>query len=235
MDTEYKILISKSCYEILRINNLSHNFPAHIHRRTCAGRIDSGEKILFIDGKNYLLKKNDLFFIPPCTPHKCIVKDRRNVSYTILSFDDISNISGETIINDISSSGVEIDDIKPLIAYAIKIFTVHLNKYSSMIDMLIKYIDDNLAGELSTELLSELAGISPYHMLHVFKEKTGLSLRQYIIQARIRKARESLHVNKNPLMTGLDCGFYDQSHFIRHFKRHVGITPGTYIDSVKIM
>lgn len=235
MNAEYKILIRKSYYEILRITGLSHNFPAHIHRRTCAGRIDSGEKILFVNGTDHLLKQNDLFFIPPLTPHKCIVKDKENASYTILSFDDIKSISAEMIHNDIISNGIPAGDIKTLVEYAIKNSTDHHNRYDSMIDWLVKHIDENFTGELTTASMAEKAGLSPYHLLHVFKVKTGLSLHQYIIQARIKKARESLPVHKDSVGAGLDCGFYDQSHFIRHFKRHVGITPGIYIDSVKMI
>ena len=80
-----------------------------------------------------------------------------------------------------------------------------------------------------------IGGVSDGIYFRKLAAETGLSLRQYIIQARIKKARESLPVQKDSLGAGLDCGFYDQSHFIRHFKRHVGITPGTYIDSVKMI
>jgi AraC-like DNA-binding protein len=30
----------------------------------------------------------------------------------------------------------------------------------------------------------------------------------------------------------MDCGFYDQSHFIHTFRRFIGVTPGMYRDSI---
>ena len=36
---------------------------------------------------------------------------------------------------------------------------------------------------------------------------------------------------KRVLYVGADVGFHDQAHFTRHFKRHVGTTPGRFARS----
>ncbi len=62
MEMTYKIFIKKEFYEILAAEEISAGAPVHIHSRNCAGKILSGEKTLVINGKNRLLKKDDLLY-----------------------------------------------------------------------------------------------------------------------------------------------------------------------------
>ena len=234
MNTKYEILIKKSSFEILKVKESSHNFPMHIHKRACVGRIDSGEKFLIIDNKAHFLKKGDLFFIPPYMPHMCCVKKGGSVSYTILSIDNIKKISKEEIFTDEINSFIDVKNISLIYEYGLKMFDDY-SYNESLIDKLIAYIDEYSADQLSLERLAAIANLNPYYLVHKFKEKTGLTPHQYIIQARIRNLKKHFLSDKKILDTALDCGFYDQSHFIRHFKKHVGITPKSYFDSITVI
>ncbi|MCS2156406.1 AraC family transcriptional regulator [Scandinavium sp. H11S7] len=77
--------------------------------------------------------------------------------------------------------------------------------------------------------LAELAGLSHWHFLRQFKVLTGMTPHAYLIQARLRKARTLLHQGLTILDTSIICGFTDQSHFHRHFKNSIGLTPGEFI------
>lgn len=77
--------------------------------------------------------------------------------------------------------------------------------------------------------LAELAGLSHWHFLRQFKVVTGMTPHAYLIQARLHKARGLLRKGVNILDTAMICGFTDQSHFHRHFKNCVGLTPGEFI------
>ncbi|MNW06617.1 transcriptional activator FtrA [compost metagenome] len=55
----------------------------------------------------------------------------------------------------------------------------------------------------------------------------------YQIQARLRKGRQLLKAGNGVLETALACGFHDQSHFHRHFRKSIGVTPGDYVKSLR--
>jgi AraC-like DNA-binding protein len=133
------------------------------------------------------------------------------------------------------SSPLRIEDINSLVQYAVKNTTTNSFAHGFKINNLLKYIDDNYMRQLSISSLAKMIGSSPYHLLHTFKKNIGISLHQYILQTRIKKAKEVCLSQNNTVELALQCGFYDQSHFIRYFKIHVGITPEIFIHSITLI
>jgi AraC-like DNA-binding protein len=89
----------------------------------------------------------------------------------------------------------------------------------------VEYIHDHLDAPISLEALSASANVSKYHFLRLFKSHTGLTPHQYIIAERVNKAQGLILEGKTLLQAGLEVGFSDQSHFIRHFRRVFGYSP----------
>ncbi len=90
----------------------------------------------------------------------------------------------------------------------------------------IDYIQDNLTQDISLEAIANELGISRYYFCRLFKKSTGVSPHQYVIQCRIDRAKKLLsQKHKNIADVALQVGFTNQSHFSKHFKRIVGITP----------
>jgi AraC family transcriptional regulator len=91
----------------------------------------------------------------------------------------------------------------------------------------IDYIHEHLDAELSLDHLAAVAHVSPYHFARLFKNSTGLPPHQYVIARRVERAKELLRDRERlPLAeVAAEVGFADQSHFTRHFKRLVGVTP----------
>lgn len=70
---------------------------------------------------------------------------------------------------------------------------------------------------------------SKYHLLiRKFKEEIGLTPHEFQIQNQIRKAQRLLEHDLLVAEVVLAAGFYDQSHFIKHFRNIMGITPSEY-------
>jgi AraC family transcriptional regulator len=91
----------------------------------------------------------------------------------------------------------------------------------------VEYIHEHLDAELSLDHLAAVAHLSPYHFARLFKNSTGLPPHQYVIARRVERAKELLRERDRPPLAevALEVGFADQSHFARHFKRLVGVTP----------
>ena len=89
-----------------------------------------------------------------------------------------------------------------------------------------------LAESISLEELAKAAGLSPFHFARLFKAATGHPPHDYHIRLRVDRAQELLRTRArewNLAAIASECGFADQSHFSRQFKRVVGITPGEYL------
>lgn len=96
--------------------------------------------------------------------------------------------------------------------------------------LLVKeFLDDYPQADVSLDDLAKLAAISPYHLVRSFQKEFGLPPHAYQIQSRLRFARKLLKQGHSISDTAQECGFHDQSHFHRHFKKANGYTPGQYI------
>ena len=90
---------------------------------------------------------------------------------------------------------------------------------------MIHYINDHLRGDLSIEALSARFYLSKYHMLRKFKEETGYSMHQYVLEKRILAARHLILAGMPATAASLECGFKDYSTFSRAYKKILGQTP----------
>ncbi|WP_235432618.1 AraC family transcriptional regulator [Pragia fontium] len=94
------------------------------------------------------------------------------------------------------------------------------------------FLDDCPEENISLLELSSLVSLSPYYLLRQFQKMTGLPPHAYQIQARLRKSRTLLKHGCSILETAMLLGFHDQSHFHRHFKKSMGITPKEYVKNL---
>lgn len=93
----------------------------------------------------------------------------------------------------------------------------------------IAHIEDNLAEDLSLQHLAGIAAMSPYHFARAFKAVTGASPLQYVIGARIDRARVLLKTTRLTVSEiAFRTGYADPGRFGRHFSKRVGATPGAF-------
>ena len=73
--------------------------------------------------------------------------------------------------------------------------------------------------------LAALACLSPDRMTHLFREQTGMSIKRYLLWAKIRRAVQ-LMADGGPLtQIALSGGFTDAAHMSRTFQRYFGLSP----------
>lgn len=93
----------------------------------------------------------------------------------------------------------------------------------------IAYIHDNLAQNISLDALASEAAMSRYHFARAFTKALGQSPLQYVIAARMERAKLRLKTLAAPVSDiAASVGYDDVSRFSRHFQRHAGTTPARY-------
>jgi AraC-like DNA-binding protein len=76
--------------------------------------------------------------------------------------------------------------------------------------------------------LAAHAGLSAYYFLRMFRAAVGITPHMYLNQIRIIEAKRKLALGMPAAEAALACGFCDQSHLARQFKRAAFMTPGRY-------
>lgn len=91
------------------------------------------------------------------------------------------------------------------------------------------YLNSNFSQNVSLGMLADECGISRYWLIKAFKSQMGIPPYAYLTNVRIRHAISRLREGIQPVEVALECGFSDQSHLTRAFKRSIGVTPGQFM------
>lgn len=95
----------------------------------------------------------------------------------------------------------------------------------------LDFIAAHLGDNPSLAQLAAAAALSPYHFARRFKASLGLSPHQFVLRARLERAKSLLAGDRHSLVEiGLATGFANQSHFTTAFRRFTGTTPKRYRD-----
>ena len=86
----------------------------------------------------------------------------------------------------------------------------------------------NQEAAIDLDALARHAGLSRFQALRAFKRRYGMPPHAYQLCVRVSQAQRLLRDGRPGSEVALRCGFADQSHFIRHFKRLSGVTPLEY-------
>ena len=90
---------------------------------------------------------------------------------------------------------------------------------------ILQYIDTHLADDLAIENLARRFFFSRYYLMRKFKQQTGYSVHQYILQKRLIAANQLLRTGLPVMTVCLECGFRDYANFARAFKKQYNVVP----------
>lgn len=105
----------------------------------------------------------------------------------------------------------------------------HQLKLSPPINKALNYICSNYSEPMQVAELADQVGLSRTYFSKLFFKETGQTPSEYLMDVRINKAKEMLSLDKISVSEAAEqCGFVNDSHFIRVFRSKTGQTPASF-------
>lgn len=140
-----------------------------------------------------------------------------------------------SILNDIEQIEGSVNDILDEISNEIAVISDKNRKNNDVINRVLEFINRNYSNpDLSLQSVSERFHFSVPYLSKIFKNATGQSFTDKLIEIRMEKACELLsHSNININDISVEVGYIHTSSFIRTFKRYTKLTPALYRENMK--
>ncbi len=108
-------------------------------------------------------------------------------------------------------------------------YVTEVEKSDSIVDRAKAFISEHYKEDISRTEIAGSVYLTPEYMAKMFKKETGVSLKQYITDFRVGKAKELL-ANPNVRISDVatEVGFDNFSYFSTVFKKTTGYSPGEY-------
>jgi AraC-like DNA-binding protein len=98
------------------------------------------------------------------------------------------------------------------------------------VNRIIRHIQANYSKKITVRKMAEMTGLNSTYFGILFKQETGFSLNQYLTRTRVQNAEKMLASGEYSVSKAADaCGFSDEIHFYKSFKKMLGIPPSRYI------
>lgn len=93
----------------------------------------------------------------------------------------------------------------------------------------LAHIEANLGTSIRNKELAAIARLSPFHFNVAFRNSVGESPHAHIIRRRVERA-QGLMLSTSRSLTDIaaECGFADQAHLTRLFRRLAGESPAAW-------
>lgn len=106
---------------------------------------------------------------------------------------------------------------------------VQTDNRNSLVDMIIRFLSDNLDKSFKTEDIAKHFNYSSSYLFNIFKKRTGYSLIHFFNLKKVQKACEYLkYTDLSVKEISYKMSFQDPLYFSRTFKKYIGVSPRTY-------
>ncbi len=224
--------------------NVRHRFPMHIHHTFCVGMVTKGKRLIQFPHGNESIGEGEIFVINAGQPHA--VRADEPHDYIAVNIDQIfpeysfrnkiRSLSCQALFANISDTirnGKQdlLSSFITNISEALEEFKTITSINQSPVKMVQKakeYMDSHYHEPILIADIARHLCISPFHFCRLFKQYTGISPYSYLLQYRIKCSRSLLQNHYSVFDAAVASGFYDSSHYIRHFISYEGISPRHY-------
>lgn len=104
----------------------------------------------------------------------------------------------------------------------------------SIVQRIHSFIEANLDKDVSLQTISDAIGLHPSYVSKVYREETGVTLSEYLLQYRMARSAELLrNTNCKVYEVSSKVGYQTPHYFIKLFKRTFGMTPQQFRNKMK--
>ena len=97
------------------------------------------------------------------------------------------------------------------------------------VNQVLFLIQDSYYKDISVQDISNTIGLDRTYLYRVFKEISGITIQQYIINLRLKRACHFLtDSNLSYSEIAYYCGYSSEQYFSMAFKKHIGVSPSVY-------
>lgn len=119
--------------------------------------------------------------------------------------------------------------VKNILCFIVQKSTTQQKEPPKVIQKIISYIQQNYDKNLSNIEIAKKFNYHPYHLNRIFKQNTGITIHQTLINERLRIAKYLLKETDLSIdFIATEVGYVDRSQFCNAFKKYVGITPTVF-------
>jgi AraC family transcriptional regulator, regulatory protein of adaptative response / methylated-DNA-[protein]-cysteine methyltransferase len=97
-----------------------------------------------------------------------------------------------------------------------------------LVSRICRYLDEHGEETVTLAEIGEHVGCSPHHLQRVFKEKTGISPRQYAAARRVERLKGELKSGADVTRATYAAGYGSSSRLYEGAAGELGMTPATY-------
>ncbi len=110
--------------------------------------------------------------------------------------------------------------------------SLNLSSFHQQIYDALIYVEQNLAGDLSLELVAERISLSPSYFSRLFKNTVGCSFSEYVTRTRLQYAKLLMANEKLSVSEVAErCGFNNSNYFSTIFKKYNQVSPKEYYNT----
>jgi two-component system response regulator YesN len=108
--------------------------------------------------------------------------------------------------------------------------SLHVDEnHQQLVNKIHSYIERNLGKDVTLQSIGDSVYLNAIYLSQIYKEITGENLSEYILHARMEKAKVLLEKSSSKIYEITEkVGYQSPQHFIRTFKKYYGVTPEIY-------
>lgn len=219
--------------------------------------VEKGKGTINVEGVDYPFKKGDIFLVPPFKNVSYSADNDDPCKYVWVAYSGVLakelTIKAGFLNNDtyvITPKNIEplIHRIKTMnsvtfsdigISYFLLgnlyiIFSELLTNEESIdnknyVQSAIEYIEKHYSEEIRVDTLAKYVALDRTYFYRLFKNKTGMSVKDYIINYKITLAKNLLVTTSLPINTIINrVGYNNYLSFLNVFKAKTGMTPNSF-------